>query len=215
MLKQGLEALGAFDLARADTYDTRPMSDGRSKLRDVSVLADEGAVLPVEIPVRDLPRLLPELAADSGIVRGELRFVREQGTPAVDASLEATVTLVCQRCMRPMSQQIVTESRVCLPADEEAAARVPADFETMLAPNGRLSLADLVAEDLLLELPLSPRHEDESECDAPAAASLADEAKDEDVPRRPFAGLAELMGREVRPADVSDERPNKTPRTRR
>jgi uncharacterized protein len=191
------------------------MSDGRSKLRDVSVLADEGAVLPVEIPVRDLPRLLPELAADSGVVRGELRFAREQGTPAVDVSLEATVTLVCQRCMQQMQQPLVTQSRVCLPADEEAAARVPAEFETMLAPNGRLSLPDLVAEDLLLELPLSPRHEDEGECDALMAGVSAVEVDETVEPRRPFAGLAELMGRDVRPADVADERPDKAPRTRR
>jgi uncharacterized protein len=202
-------------LASTDTYDTRPMPAGRSKLCDVSVLSDEGAVVPVEIPVRDLPRLLPELAADTGVARGEVRFGREHGVPAADVALEATVTLICQRCMKPMSQSVVTQSRVCLPPDEQAAARLPVELEVMLAPDGRLAMADLVGEDLLLALPLSPRHEDESECDPSVTTSIEDEAKVFEEPRRPFAGLAELMGREVRPTEGSVERSSKTPRTRR
>ena len=155
-----------------DTYDTRPMSAGRSKLCDVSVLADEGAVVPVEIPVRDLPRLLPELAADTGVARGELRFSRSMEFRRRMWRSRRRVTLICQRCMKPMSQSVVTQSRVCLPPDEQAAARLPVELETMIAPDGRLALADLVAEDLLLALPLSPRHEDESECDASMQAPL-------------------------------------------
>jgi uncharacterized protein len=192
------------------------MSADRSKLRDVSILADEGAVVPVEIPVRELSRLLPELAADSGVARGELRFGREHGQPAVEVSLEATLTLRCQRCMRPMQQHVATESRVCLLPDEESAARLPPEVETMLAPEGRTSVADIVGEELLLALPLAPRHDDESECDT-EIASVAAEPVLEDGPRRPFAALAQLMGREPAsgPEDDSAERPAEAPRTRR
>jgi uncharacterized protein len=203
-----------FDLEEADTYDTRPMSADDSKLRDVSVLADEGAVVPVDIPVRDLARLLPELAADSGVARGEVSFTRDHHEPAADVTVEATLTLICQRCMRPMQQLVTTSSRVCMLVDETAAARLPMDVETMLAPEGRLRIADIVAEELLLALPLAPRHEDEADCGA-EFASLGDNAAADEPPRLPFAGLAELMNRDAGPGDISAERPIKAPRTRR
>jgi uncharacterized protein len=190
------------------------MSADRSKLRDVSVLADEGAVVPVEIPVCELPRLLPELTADAGMARGELSFSREHGEPVADVTLEVTVTLTCQRCMQPMSQHVMTTSRVWLPADEAAAARLPADLETMLAPEGRARMTDIVGEELLLALPLAPRHEDENECGV-RIAQLTDGEPAEDSPRRPFAGLAQLMGGNSGPEDISAERPAQTPRTRR
>lgn len=173
------------------------MSADGSKLRDVSVLADEGAVVPVELPVSALTRLVPELAEASGVARGELRFGRDLGTPMADVAVDATLSLVCQRCLRPMSQPVSTGSRVYFPADETAAARLPGEAETMLAPDGRVKLADVVAEELLLALPLAPRHEDEEDCEARIAPANVDASASEE-PRRPFANLAELMGREKR-----------------
>lgn len=164
-----------------------------SKLRDVAVLADEGAVVPFELPIRELSRLAPELTADSGIARGELRFLRAYGVPAADVHVAAELTLTCQRCMQPMTVAIEAQSRVHLPADEAAAAKLPVDEEAMLAPEGRARIDDIVAEDLLLELPLSPRHEDGSQCVVDAVASPArDEDGIQDV-RRPFAALADMM----------------------
>jgi len=173
------------------------MSADGSKLRDVSVLADEGAVVPVEFPVSALARLVPELAEASGTARGELRFGRDLGTPMADVSVEATLSLVCQRCMRPMSQPVSTGSRVYFPADETAAARLPPEAETMLAPDGRVRLTDVVGEELLLAVPLAPRHDDEEDCEARTAPAFGNASASEE-PRRPFANLAELMGREKR-----------------
>lgn len=190
------------------------MSADGSKLRDVSVLADEGAVVPVEIPVSELPRLLPELVDGSGVARGELRFGRHLDTAMADVALEATLTLTCQRCMRPMAQPVVSSSRVYFPEDEAAAAKLPMEEETMLAPEGRLRFQDVVAEELLLALPMAPRHEDESECDAPGAVA-AEPEPDAEAPRRPFADLAKMMGRDTRSGEENAERRDDVPRTRR
>jgi uncharacterized protein len=189
------------------------MSADGSKLRDVSVLADERAVLAVEIPVSALPRLLPELAGDSGVARGELRFGHDLGTAMADVAVEATLVLQCQRCMRPMSQKVTTGSRVYFPPDEETATRLPSEAETMLAPDGRARLADVVAEELLLALPLAPRHEDES-CGAGEVPAV-EEAPEIEEPQRPFANLAQMMGRASRSDEVSAERRDDAPRTRR
>jgi uncharacterized protein len=170
------------------------MSPDRSKLRDVAVLADEEAQLTVDFDVRELGRLVPELADDSGTARGELRFVRDHGFPAADVIAEAELTLTCQRCMQPVKRRVKTESRVVFPPDEASAERLPAEVETMLAPEGRLRLADVLGEELLLALPLSPRHAGENGCGDAGATGVAAEEEQMEV-QRPFAALAELMSR--------------------
>lgn len=170
------------------------MSPDGSKLRDVAVLADEQAEVTVDIPVRELRRLVAELVEDSGTARGVLRFSREHGMPAADVVAEAGLTLTCQRCMQPLRQRVRTESRVVFPPDEASAERLPADLETMLAPEGRVRLADVLGEELLLALPLSPRHENEKDCGVAAGVVAIAETEKVEV-QRPFAALAELMGR--------------------
>ena len=164
-----------------------------SKLRDVAVLADEGAVVPFELPVRELSRLAPELTADTGIARGELRFLRAYGVPAADVRAEAELVVTCQRCLQPLPVRVEALSRVHLPADEAAAARLPVEEEAMLAPEGRARIDEIVAEDLLLALPLSPRHDDESQCVVDVEALPAPDDDVDQEARRPFAALAEMM----------------------
>jgi uncharacterized metal-binding protein YceD (DUF177 family) len=61
----------------------------------------------------------------------------------------------------------------------------------VLASGGRISVADLVTEELLLSLPLVPRHEVAAEC-AVAAAQPEEGATET---HRPFAQLADLLKR--------------------
>jgi uncharacterized protein len=169
------------------------MPDDGSKLRDVSILAEEGTEVSVAVPVSRMTRLARELAAPTGMAHGTVRFLRERGFAVAEVNVAADVTLVCQRCLQPMVEHIETESRVFLPHSEAAAERVPDDVELMIAPEGRLKMSELIEEDLLLALPFAPLHPEASRCeqrDEPAP----DEGVTEDV-QRPFAALGDLMGR--------------------
>lgn len=173
------------------------MPDDGSKLRDVAILADEGAEVSVEVPVARLARLAAELAAPSGLARGSVRFSRDRGFPVADVQVDADVTVICQRCLQPMQTHLDTGSRVFLPHSEAAAAKVPEEAELMLAPEGRLRLGELLEEDLLLALPFAPLHDEESRCAQRAEAAPAEAESAEDV-QRPFAALGDLMGRAKR-----------------
>jgi uncharacterized protein len=85
-------------------------------------------------------------------------------------------------------------SQVVLVGSEAEAATVPAELETALAPDGRLKLADLVEEELLLALPAAPRHA-AGQC--PAARQETRESATPGV-QRPFAGLGELLAEKSR-----------------
>lgn len=70
------------------------------------------------------------------------------------------VWLTCQRCLQPYSIGLGVEQRVRFVRDEVTAEALDAEVEEdVLALPRRLNLRDLVEDELLLSLPLVPRHE--------------------------------------------------------
>jgi len=87
---------------------------------------------------------------------------------------------------------------VALIAAESEADRVPQEFETVLAPDNRIRVRDLVEEELLLTLPLVPLHESADECQAvqdEVPTPAAEEAAPAPETQRPFERLGELLKR--------------------
>jgi uncharacterized protein len=168
------------------------MPDDGSKLWPVAVLADEHRHVELEIAVGQLTRLAPMLAGGDGSVQGTVSLAREQARIIADVAVNARLTLRCQRCLAPMLVSIEGSSRVALLESETEADTVPPEFETALAPEGRLRLADLVEEELLLALPAAPMHP-AGQCPA-AGVQGAEGVVQADV-QRPFANLGELLAK--------------------
>jgi uncharacterized protein len=78
---------------------------------------------------------------------------------------------------------------------ESEAGNAPPDMETALAPEGRLRLADLVEEELLLALPAAPRHP-EGQC--PSGQREKTQEEFAEPTQRPFASLGAML-KPVRP----------------
>jgi uncharacterized protein len=169
------------------------MSEPWSRPLDVDRLADEEAEVEFAVALSELPA---GPAGLKGSVAGRARFTRSQGLAVAVLTVRGTATLECQRCMQPMTVPLDSEVRVALLASEADAARVPADFEPVLAPGGRTSIGELIREELLLTLPIVPLHEAPEAC-APASAPAEPAAREEPAPEthKPFARLAELMKR--------------------
>ncbi|HEY6452028.1 MAG TPA: YceD family protein [Steroidobacteraceae bacterium] len=168
------------------------------KLRDVRKLAETRAAFEFELPVAELPGLPPELLNGDGHVQVQLRFSREQGFAIADVRLGAILEVTCQRCMGPMRLELNTSSPVLVVESEREAEDAPAGWETFLAPEGRLSLAALAAEELLLAVPIVPLHEAGSGCLPVEQASGHAPAATEPAPAsaaRPFADLRALLER--------------------
>ena len=172
------------------------MPEGWSKSRDLAKLADARAQFDLSIPLGDLPGIPAEFGAADAPVRSWLQFGREQGLPVVQVRLEAALKAVCQRCLGEMRLELGAESRLAVVDSEAQAGQAPEEFETFLAPDGYASLAALVAEELLLALPLVPRHAPGERClAAPAADAPPGGAPPADETQRPFADLRSLLER--------------------
>jgi uncharacterized protein len=175
------------------------MPGGALKLRDVKKLADTRAAFDFEMPVADLPGLPPELLASDGQVQVKLRFSREQGFAMADVQLRAQLQVTCQRCMDPMPLAVDTSTPVLVVQSEREAEEAPAGWETFLAPEGRLSLEALAAEELLLAVPIVPLHGAGQACapalDMAAAAVPQPGPIEQAATARPFADLRTLLER--------------------
>jgi uncharacterized protein len=176
------------------------MPGGALKLRDVKKLAETRAAFEFELPAAQLPGLPLELVAGDGLVQAQLRFGHEQGFAMAEVQLRAQLQVICQRCMAPMPLAVETHSPVLVVESEREAEDAPAGWETFLAPEGRLSLEALVAEELLLAVPIVPLHGADATC-VPAQAAVDAAAVPQAAPvgdqttARPFADLRALLER--------------------
>jgi uncharacterized protein len=134
----------------------------------------------------------PVTAADAvgWSARGEQREQRG-GQPQVWLHLEAAthVSLECQRCLKPVDVPLQISRKFLFVHGEDAAAQLDTDSEDdVLAITRALDLHELIEDELLLALPIVPRHD---VCPEPLAAAADDDEVVDDKPN-PFAALAVL-----------------------
>ena len=158
---------------------------------EVGRLSDSGAEVDFAVPLGELSGLRSLRAGVGGSVRGRAHFAREEGMPVADLQFKGTVTLQCQRCLQLMERQLEAVGRIALIGTEAQAARVPLEREPVLAPGGRISIGELLTEELLLLLPIVPLHEERCASESAAAGPAAAGGE----MHRPFANLADLFKR--------------------
>jgi uncharacterized protein len=176
------------------TYYTRPMSPPWSKPLDIDRLSEAEADVDFVVPLAELPRLA-QLAGLAGEVRGRAHFRRLAGIAVVELNFSGTAHLVCQRCLGAMEIGVEAATEVGLVATEADVSRVPEELEPVLAPDGRVSVGELVEEELLLTLPIVPLHAEADVCHVAPSVPLADEASEPET-QKPFAQLGELLKRQ-------------------
>lgn len=174
-----------------------------SRAVDVDRLADAQALQAFDLALAEFPRLRAQLLSQEGQAQGRVVFRRERGVVVAALQVAATLTLQCQRCMQAVQWPVTAEAQLALVDDPDSADALADEYEPVLAPGGRVLLRDLVEEELLLALPLVPRHEDVHCVDAQIAASSAKPDVSLDVTgahsvettQTPFAELGELLKR--------------------
>ncbi|HET7866442.1 MAG TPA: YceD family protein [Burkholderiaceae bacterium] len=166
---------------------------------DVEAFAKAGARLEGVWPLEQLERLRSSTVAGSGShlhdvawsALGELRPVRG-GAAEIWLHVEASaqVMLECQRCLAPVATAVGAKRSFLFVHGENTAADLDAESEDdVLALTRALDLVELIEDELLLELPLVPRHET---CPSPLPAGDATAQAAEDDAPHPFAALAAL-----------------------
>ncbi|WP_244846922.1 DUF177 domain-containing protein [Caballeronia sp. SL2Y3] len=158
-----------------------------------------------------MPRMLAEVPADApeddtvftwqgeGSTQPELQ---DDGTeapqPYLRLAVHGSVWLTCQRCLSPYSQHLDVDATYRIVATEEEADEYPLDEDEIevIVGSRQFDLIDLIEEELLLSLPLVPKHsvcpEVHESLLAGSAEDDAEEGGEEAEKPNPFAVLEKL-----------------------
>jgi uncharacterized protein len=119
----------------------------------------------------------------------------EAGSDQIWLHVQADVILplTCQRCLAPVDSVVsVSRSFRFVSSEEEAEQQDDDCEEDVLALTSEFKLSELIEDEILMELPLVPRH-DECPSDVVMAAEDANFEAASAEKRNPFAVLAKLQ----------------------
>jgi uncharacterized protein len=128
-------------------------------------LAQREVTLSGELDLGKLPRLRGLLHSEVGSVRAALRFrQRRDSWLGIELDYELSAELKCQRCLEPFRHE--AKERVGIVLAEAAALpeTVPEGFEPFEVEGGRLKPAELVEDELIVAIPLVPKHPRIEDC---------------------------------------------------
>ena len=147
---------------------------------DVRKLAARGVSVSGTLRPLDLQRFQPLLAGDEGTIEAHLVFPRdEENRHVIHVSVEAEVTLICQRCLEPMSEHLASDNTLVIVWTDEQAAHLPRHLEPLIVEQDACSLWELVEDELILAMPPFSYHDTE-DCKE-RVVSFSDPALDESV----------------------------------
>ncbi|MDR1423707.1 MAG: DUF177 domain-containing protein [Azoarcus sp.] len=175
MSEQDIAASGAF-------------TSGAFIIADVFRFALEAGCRQGEAPVAVFERLADQLGG--GAVSFRLTGgVDAEGKPRLKLTVRGRLVLRCQRCLGEMSWDLVVDSALlpvragrALPEDE-----LESDEADAIEVDGGLDVLSLVEDEIILALPIAPRHED---CGEARTSGENGGARRES----PFAALVRLQG---------------------
>jgi len=133
------------------------------------------------------PSHLPRLAELRCTTDG-LSYVLSGRTDAeggcwLEASANGTLIMECQRCLGPLEVPLALRSELLLAASEREIAVADDAIDRVLADK-EMDVCRLVEDEVLLVLPMAPRHED---CGGKRGDGASERTS-------PFAGLGKLKG---------------------
>lgn len=151
---------------------------------DGLAFARTAGVLKGRLGLESMPRL-----AQSGCSGSVLDFVLagemdDRGRPGLKIGVDGSVRLQCQRCLGEVEVLLRLEAQLKLAASEAEILAADDDLDRVLADRA-MSVAVLVEDEVILALPMSPRHD---QCRAAAGSDGGAEPS-------PFQALAALKKR--------------------
>lgn len=140
-----------------------------------------------ELSITALDRLHDRLASADGSIEYELTgYTDSRGKPSLHCRVRGALALICQRCLQPMEWKVELDSDLVLVTNENELAEDEDDPEApdRLLAQKDMNVQELIEDELLLGLPLAPRHP-EGQCRATGSKESGEEVS-------PFAALAKL-----------------------
>ena len=161
-------------------------------------LAQNGLKLNGELSIKDMPRLCESLVTNEGSVDVDLAFdVDEINTPYMQGKLTTNVSMQCERCMSPMIVSLSVDCLLAMVISELKVAALAEQYEPwLLENNDPVSLNAVIEDELILALPIVPRHTEACIPNEVWSSGEDSDAEEDDKPVSPFAVLTQLKDKQ-------------------
>ncbi len=134
------------------------MLDRLPKFIDPLLLTERGRDINGEMKLSALPRLAELLADERGVVVFELSFFKQGGQAVLQGKITTVLKLRCQNCLQTLDWPVDCTFRLGVVSSLDEAKRLPEDLEPLLVGQEKTVLKDIIEEELLLSVPLFPKH---------------------------------------------------------
>lgn len=153
--------------------------------------AEQGLSLDGILKIADMQRLSANLNTNEAIVGVKLQFgIDEQKITFLNGHIDTKLALQCQRCMEPLVCEIISDFSLGIVNTLDEANSLPEQYEPAMAVEGSLALRDLIEDEIILNLPLIPKHEPQ-ECKVKFPL-VDDSGRDQGRGENPFHVLESL-----------------------
>ena len=162
-------------------------------------LANQAGLIEGRLPIQCFHRLGEMLVVREGDVYLRLEFGNgDFGSTRVNGLAATEACLICQNCMQQFRRQVTCDIALQVVSDESKLERMPEVDDAIVAPDKVIPVADLVEDELILAMPMIPRHE-EGQCpetDYEQEEIVLPKVQEEQNTYRPFADLAKTMDKQ-------------------
>jgi len=161
-------------------------------------LARSQRLLQGRLPLARMPRLAASIEDDAGEIDVQLKFgVDVTGVAWMEGHLDGNLPLCCQRCMQQLLMPIDITFKLAIVESEAEIELLGEEYEPLLLDDSLVSVVKLVEDELLLALPIVPRHET-AQCNPGSRDEKIVEPVPESEPepkKNPFEVLAGLKSK--------------------
>ncbi len=176
------------------------MSDRLAVELNIPRLVSQSGRLQGYVPFAHFKRLQGYLLEPvSGDLHVDLEFggIEQHANGTAFCRLSGEVCVECHRCSGEMTHRFNDEVEFAFIKSEADADEVDERFEPVLIDeNGRVRIVDLLEDELILPLPIAPRHADGEPCIEQVPGVLQEKAVAETIAEQqrktPFAALKSL-----------------------
>lgn len=148
-----------------------------------------------DIPLQSLPRLIAttdDNIKNTGNLSLQLSVYKKGEIIFWQATTQGTLWQACQRCLEPVGISLDGERTLALLTNETHVALLDEDTDYLLieelSKDNKLYLLDILEDELLVDLPMSAKHDD---CEMNFSQNAEEDSEVEEKPN-PFAVLAGL-----------------------
>ena len=140
-----------------------------------------------ELNIEDLPRINEIASNNSDKIKVNYSFYLENNTtPCLDGEFSLIIYLTCQRCLEELPVSLNLNLSLAFVKNESQAEELSKHLEIYLFEDEELSLMDLISDEILLSIPMAPKH------NLDCLSSFKEHNNYEQVKESPFAILKNI-----------------------